>query len=378
MTTMTSRLTISRLKTIFGAAALFAFLTPGLALGQTWTQDGPQARLHTAVVYDSAIDQMIVFGGLSATVPLNDVWSVPSVVAAGQQVTTSPYHWIQVFPTGTAPAARYGMGSAYDATSNRMIIFGGGASSTSCFNDLWLLEDANQSGGTPSWVQSTTSGTPPSARENFVAQYDSSSNSLIVFGGYNCASGYLSDVWVLSNANGNSGTSTWTKLSPSGVGPTARENASAIYDSTNHVLTLYAGDAGGAGLSDVWSLSNANGAGTSVWTHISPTGTAPVARTGQTSVYDSVNNRMIMYGGVTTLSGTVPLGDTWVLTFANDLGGTPAWISEKVTGTAPTLKFHSGFYNSPYNNMVVFGGQNQITGSPTNDRAFVLTVANDL
>lgn len=365
-------------KKLLGAAALLAFALPAFAQG-TWTQDGPLARYYTSVVYDSAIDQMIVFGGYTGTAPLNDVWSVPGVVKAGQLTTTTAYHWVQNFPTGTAPAARFGHGAAYDSVSNRMIVFGGASSNTSCFNDFWLLDDANAASGTPSWVQEVAAGTPPTARRNFVAQYDTSSNSLVVFGGSNCASGYLSDVWVLNDANGGTGTPTWTQLSTSGVGPTPRENASAIYDSTNHVLTIYAGDAGGAGMSDVWSLSNANGdGGTATWTHITPTGTAPSARTGQVSAYDSVNNRLIMYGGVTTLTGTVPLGDTWVLTFANNIGGTPAWISETVTGTAPTLRFDSGFYNSSYNNLVVFGGENQITGAIYNDRTFLLTVANDL
>lgn len=363
---------------LLGAVALLACAIPAFAQG-TWTQSGPLARYYTSAIYDVSTDQMVVFGGNSGTAALNDVWSSPNIVKAGQQVTSYPFLFQQVFPVGTAPAPRFGHGAAYDGVSNHMMVFAGASSTTSCFNDYWLLDDANSSGGTPSWVQEAPSGTPPPARRNFVAQYDSSSNTLVVFGGSNCASGYLSDVWVLSNANGGPGTPTWSQLSPAGTAPTARENASAIYDSTNHVLTLFAGDAGGSGLSDVWSLSNANGeGGTPTWTHITPTGTAPSARTGQVSVYDSVNNRMIMYGGVTTLTGTVPLGDTWVLTFANNIGGTPAWISEKATGTAPTLRFHSGFYNSSYNNLVVWGGENQITGASYNDRIFALSVANDL
>lgn len=349
----------------------------GLATS-TWTQDGPLGRTHTSTVYDTSADQMVVFGGLpSSGVPLNDVWSVTGIVSAGQTVTTTPFHWVQVFPTGTAPSARYGHGAAYDSVSNRMILFGGETSSTSCLNDYWLLDNANSS-STPSWVQMAASGTPPPARSNFTSAYDSTSDSFIVFGGSNCASGYLSDVWVLSNANGV-GTPAWTQLSPSGIAPTARENASAILDSTNDVLTLYAGDAGGNGLSDVWSLSHADGqGGTPTWTHIVPTGTAPPARTGQSSVYDSKNNRMMMYGGVNALAGTTDLEDTWILTFANNIGGTPAWISEKVTGTAPQLRFHNAFYNSSYDDMVVFGGLNQIAPSPYNDRVFILSVANDL
>jgi fructose-specific component phosphotransferase system IIB-like protein len=350
----------------------------GLVSG-AWTQDGPAPRYHTSAGYDTVTDQMMVFGGEAATGPLNDVWSSPGITAAGQTVTTTPYKWIQIFPTGTAPSARYGHSGAYDGTSNHLIVFGGGSSSTTCFNDYWLLDGANSASGTPSWVQMTASGTPPSARLNQTTIYDSATNNLIIFGGSNCAGGYLSDVWVLSNANGGPGTPTWSQVSTTGVAPSARENASAIYDSVNNVLTLYAGDAGTTGLSDVWTLSNANGSGgTPTWTHVVPTGTAPAARTGQSSVYDSKNNRMIMYGGNNSLTGTAYYGDTWILTFANGIGGTPAWTLEKVSGTAPQRHFHSAFYVPTDNDMIIFGGQSMISQSPWDDRAFILSVANDL
>jgi fructose-specific component phosphotransferase system IIB-like protein len=351
----------------------------GLTSGADWTQDGPAPRLHTSAIYDSATDQMVVFGGDTATGPIGDVWSSPGLVAAGQTVTTTPYKWIQVFPTGTAPSARYGHAAAYDGLGNHMMLFGGGTSATACLNDSWVLDDANSADGVPSWVQLSPSGTLPSPRMNFTNQYDPTTNSLIIFGGANCAAGYLSDVWVLSNANGGPGTPTWSQLSPTGTAPSARENASAIYDSTNNVLTLYAGDSGSVGLSDVWTLSNANGTGgTPTWTHIVPTGTAPAARTGQSSVYDSKDNRMIMYGGNNSLTGTAYYEDTWILTFANGIGGTPAWISEKVSGTAPQRHFHSAFYSSADNDLIIFGGESMIAQSPWDDRTFILSVANDL
>lgn len=360
------------------AAALLALLMSPFAYAQTWSQDGPAPRFHTSAVYDVVTDQMVVFGGVTATGSIGDLWSSPKLVAAGQAVTTTPYHWVQLFPTGTAPSARYGHGAAYDGVSNHMMLFGGQTSASACLNDFWLLDDANSADGAPAWVTMSPSGLLPSARTSFVSQYDPTTNSLIVFGGANCASGYLSDVWVLSNANGGPGTPTWSQLSPA-AGPSARENASAIYDSTNNVLTIYAGDAGSTGLSDVWTLSHANGTGgTPVWTNIVPTGTAPMARTGQSSVYDSVNNRMIMYGGINALTGADFLEDTWILTFANNIGGTPAWSLVKVSGTAPQRRFHSAFYNAADNDLIIFGGESQISASPWDDRTFILSVANDL
>jgi hypothetical protein len=370
---------MNRFKTSLYATAALLVLISGFAQAQTWSQDGPPPRYHHTGVYDIVTDQLVVFGGLQESlVPLNDLWSSPKIVGAGQTITTDPYLWAQLSPTGTIPAARYGHGAAYDSVSNRMIMFGGGSSSTSCLNDLWLLDDANSSDGTPSWVQEIASGTAPPARLGFVAQYDTTSNSLVIFGGNNCAGTYLNDVWVLNNANGEVGTPTWTELTPSGTAPSAREYASSIFDSTNNVLTIYAGDQGSTGLADVWSLSNANGTGgTPTWTHITPTGTAPVARTGQSSVYDSTNNRLIMYGGINAITGTDFLEDTWILTFANNIGGTPAWIEEKGSGTAPQRRFHIAFFNATDDDMVIFGGQSQIE-SLADDRSFILAVANGL
>lgn len=351
----------------------------GLQSGPTWSQDGPAPRSHASAGYDAATDQLIVFGGQpSGLGSLNDVWSEVAVVASGQasQVSTN---WVQVFPSGTAPAARFGQSGLYDSGSNRMIIFGGGSSSTSCLNDLWLLDDANSALGTPDWLSITASGKVPAARMNHNAVYDPTKNVMIVFGGTNCSSGYFNDVWVLTNANGEGGTPTWTKLSPANTPPAARENSSAVYDSVNNVLLIYAGDAGGAGFSDLWALSNANGqAGTPRWRQFSPTGTPPEGRTGQSTVYDATNNRMIMYGGINAINGTRFLYDSWILTNANSLGGTPAWTAEKVTGTAPERYFHSASYNSAFNDLIVFGGDSQIGQSPADDHIFILSVANGL
>ena len=352
----------------------------GMSSGATWTQDGPVPRYHSSAIYDPATDQMVVFGGEQGGTAgaLSDVWSEQQVVADGQssQVTTK---WAQVFPTGTAPSARFGHSAFYDPSSNRMIVFGGANTATACLNDLWALDDPTSAHGVPAWLSLAASGTAPIARMNHNAVYDPVTNVLMVYGGSNCAGGYFSDVWTLSNANGSGGTPTWTQLSPSGAAPAARENASAVYDSVNNILIIYAGDAGGSGFSDVWNLTNANGqGGTPLWTQLAPTGTTPRPRTGHSAVYDSVNNRMIIFGGINALTGTGYLGDTWILTSANGLGATPTWIALKVTGTAPLRRLHNAFYNSAFNDMVVFGGDSQIAQSPADDHVFILSVANGL
>ena len=337
---------------------------------QTWTLHGPPGRSSHSAVYDPTSNQMIIFGGQSTTgQDLNDVW-------LGITASTQDDRFTAETPSGTAPQGRYGHVAMYDSVHNRMMIFGGGTAAPACLNDSWILNGANGQGGTPNWIAATPSGTLPGARIYAGGAYDSNTNSLIIFGGNNCSTGYFGDVWVLSNANGESGTAAWTQLTPSGSAPQSRESASVVYDSTNNILMMYGGDAGGSPFGDVWILSPANGSGgTPAWTQLSPSGTAPTARTGQTAIYDSSNDRMTIFGGIN--SGTT-LTDTWVLTSANGIGGTPTWSQIATQGTAPSLAYHTAVYDSSSDNMYVFGGTSSEDKLQTDDHAFTLSGANGI
>jgi len=122
------------------------------------------------------------------------------------------------------------------------------------------------------------------------------------FAGENRRIGGLSDVWVLSHANGLGGTPAWTKLLPSGGPPSGVAGSSAVYDPTNNIMTVFAGinHAATAATNGAWTLSHANGVGgTPQWTNIVANGAAgsPAKRESPTAVYDVANNRMIIFGG---------------------------------------------------------------------------------
>jgi hypothetical protein len=350
---------------------LLAFLSSvNLLSAQVWTLAGPSSRHSHTAVWDPTSRQMIIFGGLetSTLTDLNDVWVGITDASQNDRFT-------QVLPTGTPPPGRYGHVATYDPNSNRMTIFGGATGSPSpCANDAWILDGANGV-GKATWMELSPRGTPPAPRLYVAGAFDPTTGSMIVFGGNNCSTGYFNDVWVLSSSNGARGTPVWTKLAPSGAGPTARESASAIYDSVNNILTIYGGDAGGSGMGDTWTLSNANGTGgTPVWTKLSPTGTAPGTRTGQTGTYDSVTNRMTIFGGVNL---GVTLSDSWLLTSANGIG-TPGWIPIKSQGTAPSVAYHSAVYDSSLNQIYVFAGSSSADKLTTNSHAFTLFGANGI
>jgi hypothetical protein len=363
---------IGALHLLLGLSVIIAGVVPENAVAQSWTSSGPLPRVLHSAVLDTVTDRMIVFGGgldptVSTSQHFNDVWRLNSVGGASLS-------WSQVHPAGASPSARWGHSAGYDPSSNRMMIFGGAEGfSSPCANDVWALTNANGNGGTSAWTQLAPSGSLPPARTTQGGVYDPASNTFIIYGGQDCFSTTFSDIWVLSNANGVSGTPVWTELFPAG-GPGARQAVSVVYDFTTNELILFGGSDGVGGIfNDVWVLSNANGSGgTPVWTELLPSGTLPAARGGNSATYDLANNRLTVFGGS---SSTAALGDVWVLTNANGTGGTPAWTQlAKSSASFPEARSaHTAVYNSSTNKMIVFGGQ--LATSDTND-VFVLNKAN--
>jgi Kelch motif len=147
---------------------------------------------------------------------------------------------------------------------------------------------------------------------------------MIIYGGFGSSCGC--DVWVLSNANGSGGTPTWTETTLNTPPfPTGRSGHSAVLDPTTDRMTIYGGfDESGNVLSDVWVLSNANGlGGPSAWKQLGPLPVFPVGRTAHTAVYVPSTNQMVVFGGESALGdGTtvsITFNDTWVLSHANGM-----------------------------------------------------------
>ena len=100
-----------------------------------------------------------------------------------------------------------------------------------------------------------------------------------------------------------------------------REDHSAVYDTANNRMVVFGGWAQTKELvqkyfNDVWVLNNANGLAASAWEHMEPSGTEPIERELHTAVYDAVRNRMVLYGGAT--EGSL-LNDIWILINANGI-----------------------------------------------------------
>jgi hypothetical protein len=148
----------------------------------------------------------------------------------------------------------------------------------------------------------------------------------------------------------------WTQLVPSGVAPTPRSHLGSAYDAINDRMIVFGGfaQAGPAATNQVWVLVNASGrGGAPEWRQLSPTGTQPPARNRPQVAYDPTSNRLVIHGGCEHGNCTSPLADTWVLTNANGLGGSPEWIPLP-NGAVRMTAGH--VYDAVSNRLMLFGG----------------------
>ena len=345
---------------------------------------------NQAPVVSAGPDQSITWpnsAALNGTVVDDGVPPGANLTTTWTAVGSSLSQWIQLAPTGGAVEVRAGHTAAIDPNTNRMIIFGGGTpSSTAGTNDVLVLTNADGLGA-PQWLHLQALPDPvnglPRARALHSMVYDSNNNRIIVFGGCfgNCAP-LGNDVWVLTNANGVGGTPVWQQLFPSGVPPAPRSEHTAVYDAGSNSMIVFGGAAGTrTGFAEVWVLSNANGlGGTPVWTQVNPSGVFPPARRDATAVYDSVHNRMIVFGGFLSDLDTAT-NAVWVLTNANGLGGTPGWINliaEGSIGSAPPRADHTTVYDPKTNRMTTFGGRVLLPAFVNYNDTWVLVNANGI
>jgi hypothetical protein len=360
-------MTPSRVFPKMQVCALFVLLAVALpTTAQTWTQlfpagGPPAARVTHSAVYNTVHNRMIVFGGNSRPTLHNDVWVLTNADGTGGTPT-----WIQLIPSGPAPSPRGWHSAVYDEAHDRMIVFGGNPNIGNCFgltNDVWVLANASGQAGTLAWTQLLPSGGPPAARGLHSAVYDPANNRMIIFAGSSDAcGGSLNDTWILTNANGLGGTPTWIQLTPTGSLPAPRADHTAVFDEANNRMILFAGNLGPIHVEDLWVLSNANGlGGTPSWMQLTPTGTSPGLRGTHTAVYNTSSNRMTVFAGFLEYVGWV--NDTWILSDANGLSGAPSWTQLSPTGSLPAVRnSHTAVLNSSAGRMIIFGGFNEVLG----------------
>lgn len=231
------------------------------------------------MVYDASRDRVVLFGGQEAS-------------GAGSAATWEWDGSTWSLRASTGPSARWYPAMAYDPLAGKVVLFGGYTAVGANPNDTWQWD------GTV-WQQRAPL-TSPSARAGATLVADARRGRLVLFGGEDDNFGRLGDTWEW---DGN----TWTQASSSG--PAARFFHSSVYDSTRGYVVTFGGITGlgrDVLMNDVWAFDGS-------WRAI-PTSAGPSARASQEMAYDSLRDRVVLFGGYRSVLGNpVELDDTWEL-----------------------------------------------------------------
>lgn len=210
-----------------------------------------------------------------------------------------------------------------------------------------ILNDVQSYNGS-SWVKLTVTGDSPSGREFHSTAWDSTNNRILLFGGFalTCTGAVsdTNDLWAFDGTG-------WTKINPSDTPPGPRRYHNTVWDTKNNRLLMFGGTSFGVYKDELWSYDGVR------WTKLNPVGTIPTPRAYHAACWDPVNNRMLIFGGF----------DVGLRNDLYSFDGTN-WERINVTGDSPPVRdYVSGVWDSHHNCFVIFGGYTSVGASDTND-----------
>lgn len=296
-----------------------------------WTEMAPavapSARHEHNVAYDAESDRVILFGGLTVG---------PPTLRASDETWAYDFNsntWSLMQPP-TSPSPRFMHAMAYDAESDRVILFGGIFKAQP---ETWAY-DFNAD----TWTNMTPA-VQPAGYVNSRMVYDSESDRIILFGGDTentpIHQSPTDETWSY-----NFDANTWTQMNPSAF-PSARMLHGMAYDGASDRLILFGGGDAVSDFGDTWAYDFDSDR----WTLMSPP-QAPSARHGPGMGYDALSDRAVLFGGITGSD------ETWVYDFDND-----TWSqTERGTGPAPRRTPNLA-YDEKSERIFLFGGVQPLT-----------------
>ncbi|XP_074372501.1 uncharacterized protein LOC141713127 isoform X2 [Apium graveolens] len=226
---------------------------------RTWSEPVVHGELpkprdsHSCTVVE---DNLLIFGGTDGTNPLKDL----------HIFYTSSKGWKSPCIRGEGPVAREGHTAVL--IGKRVFIYGGRGCSKSSnnsheeyYNDLYILNTE-----TFAWKRAETSGAPPSKRDGHTCSVWK--NKLIVIGGLDLDGFYQSDVHILDTDS-----LVWEKLNTSGQLLPPRAGHTAVVLGKN--LFVFGGFWDEENVFDDVHMLDVE---TGFWTKVTPTGEGPSAR----------------------------------------------------------------------------------------------------
>ena len=306
-------------------------------------QINPFGRV-ASLAYDAESDRFIMFGGQSGDYNLET--SFNNETWAYDVIANK---WTQMKPA-SAPSKRSDYGFVYDAKADRVILFGGFTYNIDPlnwgFDDTWAY-DYN----TDTWTEMAKG---PAGILGIRLAYDSESDRIILFGGWHMKNKrFFNETWVFDfNAN------TWTSMQPK-VSPPGRNYQAMTYDSKADRVLVWGGmDEKSEKPVDesMWAYDF----NTNTWNEMKPGTTVfPSGRDYTKMVYNAKADRTILYGG--TRGGT----ETWAYDY-----NTNTW-KYLAPAANPGVLIEAGLEYSPATDRVIlFGGMILSTSYDMRDKTW--------
>ena len=199
--------------------------------GSNWSQrtsvNTPPARQAAAIAYDSAAQNVVMFGGYGLEGILQDTWIL------------SKNGWNQVKPA-TSPPARGLAQMAYDQATSSTVMFGG-IGLGGALGDTWTWKNGN-------WTQQHPAASPSPRYEHGIA-YDAATSTVVLFGGIASNATYFNDTWEYDGSG-------WTQITfAPGTTPSVRGGMAMTYDWNLGTVVLFGGSGAGGELADTWTYT---------------------------------------------------------------------------------------------------------------------------
>ncbi len=251
-------------------------------------------------------------------------WTFNNIASYTKMSWSGPY-----LPT-TRPSPRYDHSMAYDAINNKVVLFGGYDGSN--YDDTWEYNTV-----THTWYGPYLPTRRPPGGFGHSMAYDSTNNRIVLFSGYDVS--YHDETWEYDTA-----THTWYGPYLPATRPSLRYDHAMAYDSTNNRIVLFGGRFGSTYFDETWEYDTA----THTWYGPFQPSICPSGRIEHAMTYDSVNNRIVLFGGD---DGSLN-DETWEYDTA-----THTWYGSYLPVTRPSSRYATALiYDSVIKKIVLFGG----------------------
>lgn len=278
--------------------------------------------------------------------------------APAQTTTTEAAHgnrvsqWLDLTPelsrSERVPHAAEDCALMYNPVLRRVILFGGKNDDDENLNEVWSLDLAAHR-----WEQIPAENAGPPASEDHTVIFDPLGHRMIVYGGEN---GFTTNhTWAFDFE-----TRRWRDITAADA--PAREDHTAIYDSRGKRMVIFGGRNNDGkddyvNIHEVWALDlDPQSARFEKWQNLTDEERHPLGRSDHAVVYDSLRNRMVIFGGWDK-EKKEPLKDTWAFYFDDGSHGRPYWKQIKTKYSHPPERRHvTGVYDAVRNCFIVFGG----------------------